>query len=119
MFIYSFQMYGESENETRLLFIHQSEFQRRLLRKYGGSICLLEATYKTTKYVLPLFFIVVKTNIDYQVVASFVTQDENSKTITEALKIIKHWNPEWNSKCFMVDNCDEEINAIKNIFPRK
>jgi len=105
-------------NETRLLFIHQTKFQMRILKRYGGSICLLDATYKTTKYALPLFFLAVKTNIDYQVVASFITQDELTNTITEALSIIKSWNIEWNPKCFMVDNCEEEINSIKNVFPR-
>ena len=45
--------------------------------------------YKTTKYSLPLFFVVVKTNVDYQVVSSFVVQDETRAAITEALRIIK------------------------------
>lgn len=55
-----------------LLFVHQSKCQQRLLQRYGNEITLLDATYKTTKYSLPLFFVVVKTNVDYQVVASFV-----------------------------------------------
>ena len=25
--------------------------------------------------------------------------------------------PEWNAKYFMVDKCDEEINAIESVFP--
>jgi len=32
---------------------------------------------KTTKYSIPLFFVCVKTNISYSVVAEFVTQSEN------------------------------------------
>ena len=28
---------------------------------------MLDVTYRTTKYVLPLFFMVVKTNVNYQV----------------------------------------------------
>ena len=75
--------------ESRLLFVHQTKFQTRLLDHYGNSICLLNATYKTTKYSLPLFFVVVKTNVDYQVVSSFVVQDERRAAITEALRIIK------------------------------
>ena len=100
------------------MFVHQSKVQRRLLGRYGNSICLLDATYKTTKYSLPLFFVVVKTNINYQVVASFLLQDETTAAITEALSVIKTWNPIWKPKCFMADNCDEEIKSTGNIFPR-
>ena len=49
--------------------------------------CLLDATYKTTRYALPLFLLVIKTNIDYQVVGAFVTQDEKTETIAEALSM--------------------------------
>ena len=74
-------------------------------------------TYKTTNYLLPLFFVVVKTNVDYQVVSSFVMQYETRAAITEALRIIKKRNPKWDPNCFMVDNCDEEIKSTGNIFP--
>ncbi len=35
-----------------------------LLVKYGGEICFLDATCKTTRYALILFFIAVKTNVN-------------------------------------------------------
>ena len=59
--------------------------QSRLLRTYGNDICLLDATYKTTRYALPLFFLAVRTNVDYQVVGSFAVQDESTDTIKEAI----------------------------------
>jgi hypothetical protein len=65
------------ELEKSLLFVHQTAWQRRLLAKYGNDLCLLDATYKTTRFAVPLFFLVVKTNVDYQVVGSFVTQGES------------------------------------------
>ena len=105
-------------HETRLLFVHQTKFQKRMLKRYGNSIFLLHATYKTTKCSLPLFFVVVKTNVNYQAVASFAVPDETTTDITEALRIIKVWAPEWHPKCFMVDNCDEEIKSIGKTFPR-
>ena len=70
-------------HETRLLFVHQTKFQKRMLKRYGNSICLLHAIYKTTKCSLPLLFVVVKTNVNYQAVASFVDQDETTTAITE------------------------------------
>ena len=89
------------------------------MKIYGKDICLLDATYKTTKYSLPLFFVAVKTNVNYQVVASFVIQDESTDSITEALSMIQAWNPEVNPKAFMVDYCAEEIEAIERVYPGK
>ena len=106
-------------SNQRLLFIHQTPHQARLMKRYGNDLTLLDATYKTTRYALPLFFVVVKTNTDYQIVASFVTQDETTDAIAEPLSFLKAWNPEWNPKIFMVDNCAEEINAIESTFPSK
>ena len=57
-------------------------------------------------------------SVNYQVVASFVVQDETTMAITEVLRIIKSWASEWDPKCFMVDNCDEKINSIGKTFPR-
>ena len=100
------------------MFVHQTKFQRILLGRYGNSICLLDANYKTRKYSLPLFFVVVKTNVNNQVVALFVLQDETTAAITEALSVMKIRNPIWEPKWFMVDNCDEEIKLIGHIFSR-
>ena len=108
----------ETSNQ-KLLFVHQTKDQARLLQMYGNEMTLLDATYKTTRYSLPLFFIVVKTNVDYQIVGSFATQDELTDSIAEPLAIIKSWCPSWNPKFFMVDNCAEEINAIERTFPGK
>ena len=68
---------------------------------------------------IPLYFLVVKTNVDYQITGSFATQDETSETLVEALSIIKLWNQNWKPTCFMVDNCEEEITAIETLFPCK
>ena len=88
------------------------------MQKYGSSICLLDATYKTTKYAILLLFVAVKTNVDYQVVGSFAIQDEMTDAIAEALKL-KSWNPQWKPRCFMIDNCEEEILAIRQNFQCK
>ena len=118
---------GDEDDETevkvtslltrqKLLFVHQSPWQRRLLARYGNTICLLDATYKTTRYALPLFFLAAKTNVDYQVVASFVIQDESTDSIKEALQVLKQWNPEWKPSYFMTDFCEEEMTALEETF---
>ena len=79
-----------------LLFVHKSKDQRRLLERYGNEICMLDATYKTTRYSLPLFFVVVKTNIDYQIMGSCIVQSEATDAIFEGLSVLKSWNQKWN-----------------------
>ena len=83
-------------SKNGLLFVHQTDSQRRLLLRYGNELSMLDATYKTTKYSLFLFFLVVKTNVNYQIVGSFVLQSETSKSIAEALKVISDWNASWS-----------------------
>ena len=43
----------------------------------------------------------------------FAIQDENTEAIKEALHVLRKWNASRNPKMFMVDNCDEEIDAIE------
>ena len=104
-------------SKNGLLFVHQTDSQRRLLLRYGNELSMLDATYKTTKYSLALFFLVVKTNVNYQIVGSFVLQSETSESIAEALKVISDWNASWSPSYFMVDYSEEEMSAIASLFP--
>ena len=98
------------------LYVHQNIHQKRLLNKYGNDMFLIDATYKTTKYALPLFQIAVKTNVNYQVVATFITENERKSSIKEALSIIQKWNPNWSPRIVMTDFCESEINACRETF---
>nr|XP_018672055.1 uncharacterized protein LOC108950555 isoform X1 [Ciona intestinalis] len=102
------------DGKQTMLFVYQTAWQRRLLLRYGQDIRLLDATYKTSKYALPLFFLCVKTNVNYQVVACFVLQ--NQADIQEALKMLKTWTPGWTPAFFMTDKCEAEINAVEATF---
>ena len=70
---------ASTEFSQPLLWVHQNEWQKELLVKYGNVITLIDATYKTTKYDLALFFLCVKTNVNYTVVAEFIVQSESSR----------------------------------------
>ena len=80
---------------------------------YGNDLCLLDATCKTSRYALPLFFLCVKTNVNYTVVGLFVVQTETKTAISEALAILATWNPLWVPNYFMVDFSEAEIQAIE------
>ena len=77
----------------------------------------MDATYKTTRYDLPLFFISVRTNAGYCVVAEFIVQSESATHIQEALSLLISWNPKWNPSYFMTDYSEAEIGALENCFP--
>ena len=85
---------GDEDNTTvhetgsykqQLLWVHQTDWQKQLLVRYANVISLMDAMYKTTKYELALFFICVRTNIGYSVVAEFIVQSESADNIEEAL----------------------------------
>jgi hypothetical protein len=105
------------EEGDKLLLVHQTDDQRRLLAKYGDELCLLDATHKTSKYSIPLFFLVVRTNTVYQVVGSFLVSMETEECISAALDVLRQWNPNWKPSWFMTDHCIAEITALAKIFP--
>lgn len=100
-----------------LLWVYQTDWQKELLARYGNSISLIDATYKTTRYELALFFICVRTNVGYSVVAEFIVQSETAENIQEALSVLKQWNPEWYPSYFMTDYSEAEMTALEKAFP--
>ncbi|XP_013393643.1 uncharacterized protein LOC106161284 isoform X2 [Lingula anatina] len=100
---------------NKLLFVYQTPEMQRLYRIYGQTL-LLDATYRTCRYALPLFFLVVRTNVDYQVVAFFVVQQETRESIAEALTIIRNRTPEVIPEYGMVDFASEEILALEDVY---
>jgi hypothetical protein len=98
------------------LFVHQTRQQKRLLQRYGSTV-FLDATYKSTLYDLPLFFLAVKTNVDFQIVGTFICEDESTESIEEALVIFKEQNESWKHSFFLTDFDESEIAALEHVFP--
>ena len=99
------------------MYVHQEKWQRDLMQRYANNITLLDATYKTTKYDLSLFFLCVKTNVGYSVVPEIVIQSETTQQISEALAVLKRWNPNWKPSFFIIDYSEAELSAIEEAFP--
>ena len=100
-----------------VVFIHQSRWQQRMLMTYGTEICLIDATYRTTSYDLPLVCLCVATNVGYSNVATMVLVDEKAETIAAGLRILASWNPAWKPKYFMSDFHEGQISALEVTFP--
>lgn len=79
----------------------------------------MDATYKTCKLALPLFLLVVKTNVGFQCVATFVVQVEDIVSLKEALQKLKEYLVEHDVRIgsFMVDCSSAEIGALWEVFP--
>ena len=99
-----------------MIFVYQSATMKRMYGMYGKHMILLDATYKTTKYALPLFFLVIQTNVNFQVAAVIVLQEESTAMITKALDIIKKWNPDVLPKYAFVDFDEREITALEVVY---
>ena len=78
----------DEKSKNTFLFVHQTRDQQLLLKRYGDLV-LMDATYKTSKYALPLFMLAVPTNVKYLPVAEFVVESESIDNIREALEVIK------------------------------
>ena len=100
----------------KLLVVYQADWQRQLLLRYGQELVFLDATYRTTRYAVPLFFLCVHTNDGYIVVGIIILEREDSESLAEALEIVKTENPDWKPKWFMVDASEMEIAAINSTF---
>lgn len=110
-----YRWHNESLLQT-FMFCYQSNDQQYLLKRHGA-VVLLNATYKTTKYSLPLFSLVVKTNVGFIICGMFIIILEDAKSIAEALNVFKQWNNNsWNPEYFVVDYSEAEINAIESVF---
>jgi len=83
---------------------------------YGNEVTVIDATYNTSRYDIPLFFLSVLTNCGYTVTASFLLSRETTANISEALLVISKWNPSWLPKYFVCDYDQREITAIENTF---
>ena len=82
--IVKMENYILGNSSDSLLFVYQSKWQTDLIKRYGNEMIVLDATCKITRYALSLFFMVVKTNVDYQIVASFVIENETDEAISDS-----------------------------------
>lgn len=107
---------AQREGEDFLL-CYQTKWQQHLLNLYGQEICVLDATLcRTTQCELPLFFLWVRTNVCYVVVAVFIVQRETKESLSDVLQLLKSWNEGWSPGHFMVDFSQAQINAVESVF---
>ena len=104
--------------KNNLLFIHMTVAQKLLLQCYNNLV-LTDATYHTCRLMLPLFFLTMKINVNYSPVTSFIVQNEDAKSISEALSRIKQYISldGIDIKKFMIDCSPTEMQSIREVLP--
>ena len=56
------------------------------MQLYGNyTLCILDTAYKTTKYTLPLFMLVARSNVEFCPVAEFIVETESADAISESI----------------------------------
>lgn len=74
------------------MFVHQSKFQRHLMKRYGPAFVIMDSTYNITRYDMPLFLLIVVANVGYFGLGTFIIERERTEEIVQALRIIQSWN---------------------------
>lgn len=109
---------SELNSKSTFLLVMQTKHQQELLNKYGNTITMMDAVYRTTKYGFPCFFLTVKTSLGMgRVVGTIILQCENEELLTDGLHMLKQWNPSWCPKFSMTDKSTVELAAIGNVHP--
>lgn len=66
---------------------------------------------------MPLLVIACSTNHQYIPVLYGLLQNEKEHMFSEALQILKMWNPNWSPSFIINDYSNAQINALKRNFP--
>ncbi|XP_012562353.2 uncharacterized protein LOC101236525 isoform X1 [Hydra vulgaris] len=103
--------------KTTLIFCHQTPQQQRILKRYGSKVILCEITNSVQHVPFPMFCLFVQTNVDHQLVATFILEIRNKESIIQGLNTVKEWNPGWMPKYVTIDYAEEQTDAIQNVFP--
>lgn len=103
--------------DADLLVVYQSAEMRRLYRRYGNLLIVLDAVHRDGRYELPVFFLMVRTNVNYQVIAVIALQQETQQCLVNALNVVRSWNPDTRPRFALVDCFDEGLAALEVTFP--
>jgi MULE transposase domain len=106
-----------SDADSDVIFFHQSQWQRHLLLVYGCHVTLIDCTYNTTVYDLPLLTVAVKTNCGFFIAATALLASESTDCVTTALDRIRDANPDWHPSAFVSDFSEAQLGAVKKVFP--
>lgn len=105
-----------SSARRRRGFVFATNEQIKKLANHGW-LTLMDSTHKTNKWDWRLFTLYVRDNVgSWCVGGHFFVDSEDSDIVTEALKIIRRFSPDWCPRYFLPDQSAVEANAVKKVF---
>ncbi|XP_048255346.1 uncharacterized protein LOC125381984 [Haliotis rufescens] len=107
--------FSDTSGDTFLL-VMSTHWQRTMLEKFGSAV-LLDATYNTNKYNLPLYQLAVRTDSVYVPVGFIITEDQTTDSLQEGMEKFASLHKEWKPEIFIIDDDQREKNVIQKIFP--
>lgn len=112
--LYRPSTFSEVEGQQNLLLVYQSSNQNHLMRRYGTELLFVD---ESTAYGIPVFFLSVKTNCVYHVVAFFVLTVSNVTSISEGLAAVKSWIPDVEPRFIVCDQDEQHSVAVQTTWP--
>jgi len=98
------------------LFVYQSEWQKHILVHYGQVIVYVEPVHKHIQYSLPIYCLIVRTNVGFTIAGMFTLKFVTKPLLTEVFKMFTEWNPDWKPRYLLADFNDENISGILENF---
>ncbi|RHZ51906.1 hypothetical protein Glove_468g3 [Diversispora epigaea] len=112
---YCERYYISQKSTYGIVFAHPKQLKK--LHQYGW-LTLIDSTHKTNKHDWRLFTLYIRDSYNcWDVGAHFFVSNEDSDTITEALKIIRNICKNWIPGYVFMDQSNIETNSIKKVFP--
>jgi len=102
--------FTDDDSKQNLLLVYQSCNQNYLMRRYGAELLFVD---ESTASGIPVFFVSVKTNCIYHVVAFFVLSVSTVEFIAEALDVVKGWNPDIEPRFVVCDPDEKHFAAVQ------
>ncbi|KAK2398613.1 protein FAR1-RELATED SEQUENCE [Trifolium repens] len=117
-YFHKFRTNGESTSLQDIFFAHPDSV--KLLNTFP-TVLLMDSTYKTNKYKMPLFEIVgvTSTQLTFNVAYAFLTneREDNFKWALEACRSLLK-NNDGMPKVIVTDRDKSLMNAVETVFPR-
>ncbi|XP_071948368.1 uncharacterized protein [Antedon mediterranea] len=111
------KMKEKSEEDSIFMLVYQESWQSNLMKSRLRALYVIDSTYKTHRYPLPLYTLWIYIDEKFICVAIIIMQCDATDDLAQALRHLKHWNPNWNPEYFLMDTQQPCWKAVEQTFP--
>ncbi|XP_033099141.1 uncharacterized protein LOC117102824 [Anneissia japonica] len=107
----------KSEDDTLFMLLYQEAWQINLMKSRLKVLYVIDSTYRTLKYPLPLYTVWIYTDEKFICVATIIIQCDTTDDLAQALQYLRSWNPDWQPDYFLLDAQQQCWKAVEQTFP--